>query len=166
MTVALALLTRAHLPALAELARDPEVQRFTRVPTGDAVTGWLARYEAGRGNGTREAFAILDDTGAFAGAALAPRIDRDARTVELGYMVVPAFRRRGIATDALELLARWALAELGALRLELLIGTDNEASRIVARRAGFHREGVLRSLHVRDDLRADTEIWSRLPEDR
>ncbi len=80
-------------------------------------------------------------------------------------MIIPAARGRGIATWALRELTTWALAELGSLRLELLISTDNEASRVVAQRAGYRCEGVLRSVHVRDGLRADTEIWSRLPGD-
>src|SRR5262249_40386421 len=140
-------LTRAHLPALVTLAADPLIQQFTRVPA--SVEPWLARYEAGRGDGTREAFAIVDDSGELLGAAVAPRIGRATRTIELGYMVAAEARGRGIATAALELLVRWAFDELGALRLELLIGTDNAASRVVAERAGFTREGVLRSLHVR-----------------
>ena len=74
-------------------------------------------------------------------------------------------RRQGVATAALGQLSRWALAELGMLRLELRISVGNEASRTVARRCGYVLEGVLRSLHLRADERVDTELWSRLPLD-
>jgi RimJ/RimL family protein N-acetyltransferase len=71
-----------------------------------------------------------------------------------------------VATQALRLLTEWGFAELGALRLELFISVDNEASKRVAERCGYVREGVLRSVHLKEDLRVDTEIWSRLPSDR
>ena len=35
----------------------------------------------------------------------------------------------------------------------------------VATRAAYHYEGTLRSLHLKQDVRDDTEIWSRLPDD-
>jgi RimJ/RimL family protein N-acetyltransferase len=101
----------------------------------------------------------------FLGIAVAPRIDREARTVELGYVVASAARGRGVATEALRLLTAWSFTELGALRIELFISVENNASQRVAGRCGYVREGVLRSAHVKEGLREDTEIWSRLPGD-
>ena len=165
MTITLAPLAREHLPAVEELLRDPDVLRFTRVPEPpppDFAETWLGLYERGRRDGTREGFAVVDGDGEFLGLALAPRIEREARTAELGYVVAPAARGRGVATTALRLLTEWALAELGALRLELLIGVTNGASKRVAERNGYRFEGVLRSLHFKQGVRVDTEIWSRL----
>ena len=168
MTITLAPLAREHLPAVEELLRDPDVLRFTRVPEPpppDFAETWLGLYERGRRDGTREGFAVVDGDGEFLGLALAPRIEREARTVELGYVVAPAARGRGVATTALRLLTEWALTELGALRLELLIGVTNDASKRVAERNGYRFEGVLRSLHFKQGVREDTEMWSRLPGD-
>jgi RimJ/RimL family protein N-acetyltransferase len=72
---------------------------------------WLERYEAGRREGTREGFATVDEDGTFLGLALAPRIERDAQTVELGYIVASAARGRGVATEALQLLTQPGLRE-------------------------------------------------------
>jgi RimJ/RimL family protein N-acetyltransferase len=159
---------RSHLALLAALAEDPDVVRFTRVPDpvppGFPET-WLERYEEGRRDGTREGFAIVGGDGAHLGAAVAPRIDREARTAELGYVVVRDARGRGVATDALRLLTGWAFGELDLHRLELLISVDNEPSKRVAERCGYVREGVLRGLHVKQDVHEDTEIWSRLASD-
>jgi RimJ/RimL family protein N-acetyltransferase len=147
---------------------DPELLRFTRVPEpvppGFARI-WLDRCEEARGNGSREAFAIVDEQGSFLGLALAPTIDREGRTAELGYVVAPAARGRGVATEALRQLTAWAFAELAMLRLELMISVENRASKRVAERCGYVREGVLRSLHVKQGLHEDTEIWSRLATD-
>ena len=63
-------------------------------------------------------------------------------------------------------LTDWAFAELGMLRLELMISVENAGSKKVAERCGYLREGVLRSLHFKQDRREDTEIWSRLATDR
>jgi RimJ/RimL family protein N-acetyltransferase len=158
-----------HLADVAEMIEDRDVLRFTRVPEPPPANfprAWLARYVEGRRDGTREAFAIVDTTdGRFCGLAVAPRIDRVTRTVELGYVVAPHARGRGVATAALRLLTRWAFTELHALRLELLISLDNEASKRVAENVGYVREGVLRSLHFKQDRWEDSEIWSRLPTD-
>ncbi|HWI71896.1 MAG TPA: GNAT family N-acetyltransferase, partial [Baekduia sp.] len=70
----LELFTAAHLPEFAVLARDPDVLRFTRFPDPPEAAfpaQWLARYEAGRRDGTKEAFAILDPDSALVGVALA-----------------------------------------------------------------------------------------------
>ena len=80
-------------------------------------------------------------------------------------MVAPAARGRGVATETLRRLTAWGFSEVGALRLELLISVENAASKRVAQRCGYVREGVLRSAHFKDGLREDTEIWSRLPTD-
>jgi RimJ/RimL family protein N-acetyltransferase len=167
VTIALVPLAREHLPAVEALFDDPDVLRFTRLPEPpppDFAQTWLGLYERGRRDGTREGFAVVDD-GEFLGLALAPRIEREARTAELGYIVAPSARGRGVATTALRLLTEWAFEELGALRLELLVGVENHASKRVAERNGYRLEGVLRSLYFKQDVREDTEMWSRLPGD-
>ena len=161
-------LGESHLAALGALFEDPDMQRFTRLPVPAPpgfAQAWVARYETGRGEGTRAGFAIVDGRAGFLGIALAPTIDGEARTAELGYAVVPSARGRGVGRRALSLLTAWAFDELGALRLELTIGIENEASKVVASRCGYTLEGVLRSVHLKDGVRGDVELWSRLPRD-
>jgi RimJ/RimL family protein N-acetyltransferase len=50
------------------------------------------------------------------------------------------------------------------LRIELWIDTTNPASEHVAERAAYVREGVLRSYFLKEDLRRDFAIWSRIRE--
>jgi RimJ/RimL family protein N-acetyltransferase len=158
-----------HLAGLERLFEDPDMQRFTRLPVptsaGFART-WVERYETGALEGTRAGFAIVGADGRFLGIALAPRIDGEARIAELGYAVVPAARGRGVAGQALWLLTEWAFGELEALRLELLINVENDASKVVAQRCGYVLEGVMRSVYLKDGMRGDVELWSRLPADR
>jgi RimJ/RimL family protein N-acetyltransferase len=164
--IELELMSAEHLPAVESMLDDPDVVRFTRIPLPAPpgfAEAWLARYEEARRDGTREAFAIVDD-GEFLGVALAAAIEQEARQCELGYMVAPAARGRGVATEALRLLTDWVFG-LGMLRAELHISVDNVASKRVAERNRYRLDGVLRSLWFKGDLREDTEIWSRLPSD-
>ena len=168
MAIRLEQFAAAHLPLFDVLRTDPAVLRFTRIPenaSADFGRQWLDRYEQGRRDGTREVFAIVDGDDAVVGFAAAVSIDREAATAELGYVVVEHARGRGYASHALSLLTDWGFGELGAERLELLIGVDNEASRRVAEKCGYQREGVLRSFAVKPGVREDMELWSRLPTD-
>jgi RimJ/RimL family protein N-acetyltransferase len=79
--------------------------------------------------------------------------------------VAPAARGRGVATEILRQLTRWAFAETGAARIYLMIDVENPASERVAERCGYVREGVMRSAHVKQGKRADVGLWSRLPSD-
>jgi RimJ/RimL family protein N-acetyltransferase len=161
-------LAARHLDDLDAIARDPEVLRFTRVPEPVPPgfgRSWLARYENGRRDGSAEGFAAIGADGRLVGLALAPDIDAEGRELELGYIVVPEARGRGVATALLGELTRWAFEEAGALRAYLLIETGNVASRRVAERCGYVQEGVLRSVHVKQGKRADLVLWSRLPTD-
>jgi RimJ/RimL family protein N-acetyltransferase len=161
-------LAEEHLDDVAGLFDDPDVLRFTRLPVPPPpgyARQWLDRYEAGRVDGTREAFAAVDDEGRFLGLALAVDIDREGREVELGYIVAPGARGRGVATAMLDELTRWAFAELGALRVTLIIDVENRASARAAERCGYVLEGVMRSSHLKDGVRVDAGLWSRLPSD-
>ena len=156
-----------HLGAVAELIADPEVLHFTRIPE-PAPPGfertWLDAYQAHRRDGTREAFAIVED-GRFLGLALAPHIDREAGEVELGYIVARPARGRGVATKALRELTRWAFDELGAQRIELMIESANAPSVRVAEHCGYVYEGERRSTYLKQGRRVDTLVYSKLPSD-
>jgi RimJ/RimL family protein N-acetyltransferase len=167
--VRLELLGESHLADVAAMLGDADVLRYTRIP--DPVPPgwereWLEFYEEGRREGKREAFAAVDaEDGSFLGLGLAFGIDREGRQLELGYVVAPPARGRGVATRTLELLTDWAFSELDALRIELWISADNEASKHVAERAGYRYEGTLRSYHFKQGIRDDFEVWSRLASD-
>jgi RimJ/RimL family protein N-acetyltransferase len=161
-------LAERHVDGVADLIADPEVLRFTRVPEpppDDFPRTWVDAYAQARADGTREGFAAVGADGAFLGLALAPTIEREGGEVELGYIVSRHARGRGVATEILRQLTRWAFHELDAKRIYLIIDVRNPASERVAERCGYVREGVMRSIHVKQGLRADCALWSRLPTD-
>jgi ribosomal-protein-alanine N-acetyltransferase len=131
--------------------------------TGDAAAD-LRMYEAERLAGRMLVLTIADaDDDRYLGSVVL--FARACQTAELAYVVAPEARGRGLSRRALQLLGDWAFAQLGLQRLQLRIEPGNEASHAVARRAGYQREGVLRSSHVVRGRRADVAIYSRLPTD-
>lgn len=50
-------------------------------------------------------------------------------------------------------------------RLQLFVDVENPASLRVAERSGYVREGVMRSVHVKNGRRIDAVVLSRLPTD-
>jgi RimJ/RimL family protein N-acetyltransferase len=167
VTVRLVVFGPEHVTAFERMADDATVATSTPFPhplPAGFGEQWLARYDAARAEGTREAFAVVEGD-ELVGIAVAPRIDAAAGEIELGYVVAREARGRGVATTALALLTRWALEERSAARAYLRINVGNEASRRVAARCGYTYEGTLRSTWFKDDLRVDTEVWSRLPTD-
>lgn len=167
-SIRLELLDESHLEGVAALLADSEVLHFTRVPEPpppDFHRRWLEAYEARRVDVSGEAFAAVDAEGRFLGLGLVPQIDHDAREVELGYIVAPAARGAGVGTEILRQLTDWAFTVARALRITLIIDLENPASSLIAERCGYVREGVMRSLHLKQDLRIDAALWSRLPSD-
>jgi RimJ/RimL family protein N-acetyltransferase len=83
-----------------------------------------------------------------------------------GYWIARDARGRGVATEALKALCVWGVDTLALKRLELLTDPENTASQRVAEKAGFQREGILRSsLEYRDGTRRDSVIFSLLPQE-
>jgi RimJ/RimL family protein N-acetyltransferase len=72
-----------------------------------------------------------------------------------------------VASWALRLASRWALEEVGLERIQLRADVRNEPSLRVAERAGFHREGVLRSArhNPRQGRRMDWVVYSLIRAD-
>jgi RimJ/RimL family protein N-acetyltransferase len=161
-------LAERHVPFMPSLLADAETLRFTRIPEpvpDGFASRWVERYEKARREGTRDGFAAVDGEGRPLALALVPEIDAEAAEAELGYIVWPDARGRGVATESLRLLTEWAFRERGIERAYLYISVENGASKRVAERCGYVREGVLRSLYVKPGVREDVELWSRLRSD-
>jgi RimJ/RimL family protein N-acetyltransferase len=151
------------VPAIVAMCDDPDVARFTRVPSPyterdarDFVAG-IAIEEM--------SFAIVsadDDDEVLGSIGLR---DADEGRGEIGYLVAAAARGRGVAARALALLSRWALTEAGLARVQLYTRVDNPASQRTAERAGFQREGVIRSHMLLKGERHDAVMFGLIPAD-
>jgi RimJ/RimL family protein N-acetyltransferase len=147
---------------------DPGVLRFSWARTtpyteADAREFFAAQDEA-RLRGAELSFALVapSDPAVVIGGSSLHEIQLDQGRAAVGYWVASAARRRGVASHATRLMARWAFGRLGIARLELTCAPDNAPSMGVAERCGFTREGVLRSHVAFRGGRRDTVVFSLL----
>jgi [ribosomal protein S5]-alanine N-acetyltransferase len=70
------------------------------------------------------------------------------RRLELGWILAPAYWRRGLMTEAAQAVLRYCFTRLKVHRIEAVIDPDNTASRALAAKLGFAQEGgLLRDRH-------------------
>ncbi|MFC5722680.1 GNAT family N-acetyltransferase [Streptomyces gamaensis] len=164
--------SRADAEAVRDACQDPEIPRWTDVPSpyslDDALvfieriarTGWRTDTQYDFGVFTR-------DGGVLVGATGLPRLALAApdRRAEIGFWTAREQRRRGYTAEAAREVARWAFTDLGVERLEWYAQVGNEASRATALRAGFRMEGTLRARLPHRGTRRDAWSGSLLPSD-
>ncbi|MEV6346942.1 GNAT family N-acetyltransferase [Actinoplanes sp. NPDC051851] len=115
-------------------------------PTAEEMRRRCERADAHWIGGSRAELVILDAaTGQRAGEIAFYYIEPMLGQAMIGYSMLPAFRGRGLVTRAAQLVALWAFAETGIARLIAGTVRENLGSQRVLEKAGFHREGVMRS---------------------
>ena len=147
---------------------DPQVQRWLPLPDPysreDGLTYVRELAPAARTSG-RGLIRAIETDGVLAGLIDLKRTDWRHRETEIGYWAAPGLRGRGVMTEATVALSRWALTGAAFQRVVLRIATGNAASRRVAEKAGFTREGVARNAGIVHAGRVDLAIYSLIPAD-
>lgn len=169
--VALRRPTEGDLDDIVTACQDPEIPRFTRVPSpydrANAETFLANNADAwsDESAGRELSFVITDQANDRVLGAIGLRRSPDRGAAEVGYWLAADARGHGYVSRAVRLLTGWAF-ELGFERVELFTDPTNEPSQAVAVRCGFTREGVLRSYfeHPRSG-RTDVVMFSLLPSD-
>lgn len=107
----------------------------------------LRRYRAETLQGTGLAFFIFESRSrALAGGIALSNIRRGvSQTASIGYWMGEEYAGRGLMHAALRLLIPYAFGPLGLHRLEAACIPDNGRSVGLLEKAGFQREGLLRS---------------------
>jgi [ribosomal protein S5]-alanine N-acetyltransferase len=158
-------------PAVAAaIDGDPEIAGWLdQVPQPyglDDAHEYIAACRRGWEERTAANFAVVGAVdGKLLGSLGLRFADLPTGVAEAGYWVARDARGRGVASHALRLAARWLLDQGGIDRLQLRADALNVPSQRVAEKAGFTREGVLRSLHYNARLgrRVDFVMFSLLP---
>jgi len=160
----------SDLDALVVACQDPEISRWTRVPSpygpADARNYLLQRHDALHA-GASAPFAVVlaEDRDRLLGSISLMRFSwRNARA-EVGYWLAGDARGQGHVTRAVKLITNWGFVHLGLHRIDLMAATGNPASQRVAERCGFSREAVLRSYMVGSDGRDDMVAFGLLAGD-
>ena len=94
------------------------------------------------------------------------RVDWRLRQGEIGMVIASAEDRgRGLGTEALQLLARFAFETLGLERIELEVHIQNAAAIRCYEKAGFVLEGIKRHAYYNDGAFSDLGMMSLLRQD-
>jgi RimJ/RimL family protein N-acetyltransferase len=157
------------IDALVAACQDPEIGRWTAVPrpyrVTDARAYLLHRYDAIH-TGSAAPFAIVDPANRrLLGSIALNDIDPVHERAQVGYWLAREARGAGHATRAVQMICTWGFRTLPLGRIELLAATGNAPSQRVAERAGFTREGVLRSYMRLSEGRQDMVAFGLLRTD-
>lgn len=140
-----------------ELAGAANLPRFTANELRAQVGELAAMLEAGE----MIPVVVLAD-GTIQGGGALHHFDWGREQAEIAYWLFMHARGHGTATKTARFLAEYAFS-LGVHRVEARVFAGNAASERVLERAGFTREGVLRSMPLRIGGRSDQTLYSLLP---
>jgi len=153
--------------AVYEAAQDPDIQRWTTVPSpylrehAEGFVGGLA--PDGWADDTMFTFGVFLPSGDLVGVL--SQTTRGPGVAEVGFWAAKEHRGRGYLTEAVLAACRWAFLRLSVDRVEWRAEVGNAASLAVARRAGFTLEGTSRAGILNQGVRRDCWTASLLPSD-
>ncbi|MFJ9902822.1 GNAT family N-acetyltransferase [Streptomyces sp. NPDC101152] len=154
--------------AVHAAAQDPDIQRWTTVPSPYLPEHARSFTEEivpqGWANGSMLTFGLFLPAGRELVGMLGLTM-RSMSTAEIGFWGTKKHRGNGYVTEAAVEVSRWAFTQLSVDRVEWRAEVGNDASRAVAERSGFVVEGVLRSAIVHRGVRRDAWVGALLPSD-
>ena len=151
-----------------ELATDPYVPLIGSLPphaNQQQAGEWIERQQGRLAEGVGYSVAIADARTERALGSMGLWLASLAQgRATAGYAVAPSARGRGIATAALSALTGVAWTIPGLHRIELYIEPWNIGSVTAAERAGYVREGLLRSHQQIGGQRRDMLLYAHIKE--
>jgi ribosomal-protein-alanine N-acetyltransferase len=142
----------SDLTSLVAYANNPRiaVNLRDRFPHPYTEREGRAFLRAVRGSTPETSFAITLDERAIGGIGYRLQADVDRVSAEIGYWLAEPFWGRGITTDALAGVTRFAIEHHGLTRLFALPFATNIASCRVLEKAGYTLEARLRKSAIKD----------------
>ena len=162
----------ADVPAIHRICQDPDIQRWTRVPSPyreDHAHQFVSLSRESLATGQGPHLLAVDASSDEVLGAVGLTVDGAELSGDLGYWLAPEARGRGVATRGGRLLCRLAFEQLDLGYVGLMAAADNAASNEIARRLGFVLEGTRRRAMLDGPSgdptvpRCDAHIWGLLP---
>jgi RimJ/RimL family protein N-acetyltransferase len=145
-------------------ASDAAIGRFSSVGTATspaAALEWLGtRTEPGRRD-----WVVVSADEPIGRVCLAHINSRDG-VAEIGYWVLPEYRRQGVASASVAIVEEHAFAAEGLSRLVIRHEPENQASCALALSRGYLAEGTERGAFERRGARRDLHVHGLLAADR
>lgn len=104
-------------------------------------------------------------SGELVGSIAINEIRANHKLGNIGYWVRKTAQGKGIAAEAVEAIAEFGFNLLGLVRLEIIAGVDNKASRRVAEKVNATCEGLARNRIILDKQPIDAIVYSLIPSD-
>ncbi len=160
-------------PALFEAAREsidtvgPWLSWLDSLYSMADAERWVVSSLEHWQRGTEFRFAVFETAsdGRLLGGAGLNHLNRVHGIGNLGYWVRTSATRRGVASRAARLVARFGLTTAALGRIEILTAVDNFASQRVADRTGAGFEGILRDRLLVRGQRIPARLYALVRED-
>ena len=107
-------------------------------------------------------FAIAIDGQVCGGIALDLKVDANHNQAEIGYWLAEPYWGRGIITEAVQLLTRYAFESLGLIRVQAGVFSKNTSSMRVLEKAGYVKEGIMRNALIKKGVVMDQHLYAIL----
>ncbi len=145
---------------------DPDIIRwhFRRFDQEAEAQAWIEDAQAGWAEERSANWAVAQRSSERMLGRICLYPDLGQGMAEIGYWILPAARRKDVASRAVTALTTWA-HDQGMYRISLEHSVLNEASCRVAQRCGFVPEGVMRGAHLLADGRHDVHLHAHLASD-
>ena len=148
-----------------ELRHNPDVMRYIDRDSPkdieeveDYIKGLIAGFEQGESMGW--AIALKDSPQQMIGNIVFWRMDFPNYRAEIGYLIDPAYWRKGLVSEALTAIIAFAFEEMKLHSIEANINPLNEASRKLLMKQGFVKEAYFKEDYYFNGKFLDSEIYS------
>ena len=157
-------LTLSDAPALYLLRSNEKVMQYMDVPWAKSVEDMQKRIESFDAEliekrsvnwGIR-----VPDNEEIIGTICIWNIDRRNHRGEIGYLLMPAYQGRGLASEAIQTVLDYGFNVLQLHTIEGRVSPDNQASIKVLERNGFKQEAYFRENYYYDGRFLDTIVFS------
>ena len=105
-------------------------------------------------------FAIEIDGNVAGVIGLETRVDVYRKTCLLGYWISEDYWGKGIMFDAIKLICKYAFADLDMVRIQAGVLGNNPKSMRVLEKAGFTKEGILKSAVIKKGVILDEHLYA------
>lgn len=165
------IIIRRHKAEDAELLYDAVMESFDELSRWmpwcnesynlNSSKDWINLEHKFWEDGTEYVFAIFEkNKNKFIGGCGINRLDRLNKTGNLGYWIRSGCTKKGYASRAAMMAAKFGLINLGFNRIEIICAIDNKASSRVAHKLGAKKEGVLRNRLLINEKIHDAYLYS------
>jgi [ribosomal protein S5]-alanine N-acetyltransferase len=145
-------------------ASDPDIGRYSPVGAASTPASALA-WIGSRSAPDRLDWVVESPIGPVGRVSLA-HIELDDLVAEVGYWVLAAHRRQGVATSALTAIETYAFESLGLYRLYIRHEPENLPSCALATARNYRAEGTQRGAFARAGERRDLHVHAILVADQ